>query len=31
VNEHVSRLDTNTDDSGQQPNHGVGASLMLLL
>jgi hypothetical protein len=26
-----SRLDTNTDDSGQQPNHGMGPSLMLLL
>jgi hypothetical protein len=24
MNQHVSRLDTNTDDSGQQPNHDVG-------
>ena len=31
MNQHISRLDTNTDDSGQQPNHGMGASLMLLL
>jgi hypothetical protein len=31
MNQHVSRLDTNTNDSGQQPNHGVGASLMVLL
>ena len=31
MNQHISRLDTNPDDSGQQPNHGVGASFMLLL
>jgi hypothetical protein len=31
MNQHTSHLDTNTDDSGQQPNHGMGASLMLLL
>jgi hypothetical protein len=31
MNQHISRLDTNTDDPGQEPNHGVGASLMLLL
>ena len=28
---HISRLDTNTDDSRQQPNHGVGPGLRLLL
>jgi hypothetical protein len=31
MNQHISRLDTNTDDSGQQPNHGVGPALRLLL
>jgi hypothetical protein len=24
MDQHISRLDTNTDDPGQQPNHGVG-------
>ena len=24
MNQHINGLDTNTDDSGQQPNHGVG-------
>jgi hypothetical protein len=31
MNQHISRLDTNTDDSGEQPNHGVGPGLRLLL
>jgi hypothetical protein len=31
MDEHISRLDTNTDDSGQPPNHGVGSGLSLLL
>src|SRR5271165_4903881 len=31
MDQHISRLDTNTDDSGEQPNHGVGADLRLLL
>src|SRR3954451_14536094 len=31
MDQHISRLDTNTDDSGQQPNHGVGPGLRLLL
>src|SRR5580693_6378605 len=31
MDQHISRLDTNTDDSGQQPNHGVGSGLRLLL
>jgi hypothetical protein len=31
MNQHISGLDANTDDSGQQPNHGVGPGLMLLL
>jgi hypothetical protein len=31
MNQHVSRLDTNADDSGQQPNHGVGPGLRLPL
>src|ERR1700730_10170142 len=31
MDQHISRLDTNTDDSGQQPNHGVGSRLRLLL
>jgi hypothetical protein len=31
MNQHISRLDPNTDDPGQQPNHGVGLGLVLLL
>ena len=31
MNQHISRLDTNTDDPGQQPNHGVVPGLRLLL
>src|SRR5215467_4990430 len=31
MDQHISRLDTNTDDPGQQANHGVGPSVMLLL
>src|SRR6266436_3084829 len=31
MDQHISRLDTNTDDSGQPPNHGVGPGLRLLL
>jgi hypothetical protein len=31
MDQHISRLDTNTDDSRQQPNHGVGPGLRLLL
>jgi hypothetical protein len=31
MGQHISRFDTNTDDSGQLPNHGVGPHLMLLL
>ena len=31
MNQHISRLDTNTDASGQQSNHRVGPGLMLLL
>src|SRR5438874_6025698 len=31
MNQHISRFDTNTDDSGQPPNHGVGPGLRLLL
>ena len=31
MDQHISRFDTNTDDSGQQPNHGVGPGLRLLL
>src|SRR5580704_14591627 len=31
MNQHISRLDTNTDDSGEQPNHGVRPSLTLQL
>src|SRR6516225_5226631 len=31
MDQHISRLDTNTADSGQPPNHGVGPSLRLLL
>src|SRR5580700_2557992 len=31
MDQHISRLDTNTDDSGEPPNHGVGSGLRLLL
>ena len=31
MDQHISRLDTNTDDAGQPPNHGVGPGLVLLL
>jgi hypothetical protein len=31
MDQHISGLDTNTDDSSQQPNHGVGPGLRLLL
>jgi hypothetical protein len=31
MDQHISRLDTNTDDTGQLPNHPVGLSLLLLL
>src|SRR5215510_11518873 len=31
MNQHISRLDTNTDDSGYEPNHDVGPGLLLLL
>jgi hypothetical protein len=31
MDQQISRLDTNTDDSGQPPNHCVGPGLMLLL
>src|SRR6266487_6916663 len=31
MDQQISRFDTNTDDSGQQPNHGVGPGRMLLL
>jgi hypothetical protein len=31
MDQHISGFDTNTDDSGQQPNHGVGPGLRLLL
>src|ERR1700745_3778775 len=31
MDKHISRLDTNTDDSGQPPNHCLGPSLRLLL
>jgi hypothetical protein len=31
MDQHISRLDTNTDDSGQHANHGVGPGLRLLL
>jgi hypothetical protein len=30
MNQHISRFDTNTDDAGQPPNHGVEPGLMLL-
>src|ERR1700720_1388137 len=31
MHEQISRLDTNTNDPGQPPNHGVGPGLRLLL
>jgi hypothetical protein len=31
MNQHISRFDTNTDDSGEQPNHGLGPGLRLLV
>jgi hypothetical protein len=31
LDQHISRFDTNTDDPGQQPNHGVWLRLGLLL
>jgi hypothetical protein len=31
MDQHISRFDTHTDDSGQPPNHGVGPGLRLLL
>ena len=31
MDQHISRFDTNTNDSGQQPNHCVGPGLRLLL
>jgi hypothetical protein len=31
MDQHISRLDTDTDDSGQPPNHDVGPGLSLLL
>jgi hypothetical protein len=31
VDQHISRLDTNPNDSDQPPNHGVVPGLMLLL
>jgi hypothetical protein len=31
MDQQISRLDTNTDDAGQPPNHRVGPSLVLLL
>ena len=31
MNQHISGLDTNPDDSGQQPDHCVGPGLRLLL
>jgi hypothetical protein len=31
MNQHISRLDTNTDDPGEPPNHCVGPGLRLLL
>jgi hypothetical protein len=29
--QHISGFDTNTDNSGQQPNHAVGPGLRVLL
>ena len=31
MDQHISRLDTNTDNSGEPPNHGVGPRLRLPL
>jgi hypothetical protein len=31
MDQQISGLDANTDDAGQQPNHGVGPGLRLLL
>jgi hypothetical protein len=31
MDQHISRLDTNTDDPGQLQNHRVGPRLVLLL
>jgi hypothetical protein len=31
MDQHISRLDTNLDDAGQPPNHGVRPGLRLLL
>src|ERR1700730_4321061 len=31
MDQQISRFDTNTNDSGEQPNHGVGRGLRLLL
>jgi transposase len=31
MDQHISRLDTNPDDAGQQPNHGVRPGLRPLL
>jgi hypothetical protein len=31
MDQHISCLNTNTNDSGQQPNHAVGPGLRLLL
>jgi hypothetical protein len=31
MDKQISRLDANTDDPGQPPNHGVGPGLVLLL
>jgi len=30
MDQQISRLDANTDDPGQPPNHGRGPSLVLL-
>jgi hypothetical protein len=31
MDQHIGRFDTNTNDSGQQPNHGVRPGLRLPL
>jgi hypothetical protein len=31
MDQHISRLNTDTNDASQQPNHGVGPGLRLLL
>ena len=31
MDQHISRFDTNTDNSGEQPNHGVGPKLTAIL